>query len=147
MNRSALKGMLSGSILSCLAFLTGYLVFQTYAVVIFQEAGAIHIDPYVSSIALAVLQLIGNLCTTSLSDSLGRKKLLIISLSGSALGLFTFALYTYLRKTGCDVIAFEWVPVVSLSFVVFVASAGVVPLMFLSMVEHIPAKVSQINFI
>lgn len=142
-NRAAVKGMLRGGILSALAYLTGYLVFTTYAVVIFQEAGATNIDPYVASIALAVLQLIGILCTTSLSDTLGRKALLIISLLGSALGLFTFALYSYLRKRGYDVIPFEWVPVISLSFVIFVASAGVVPLMFLSMVEHIPSKVSQ----
>lgn len=141
MNRQAIKGMSTGIILASLAYLTGYLVFTTYAVVIFEEAGASYIDPYVSSITLAVLQLIGNLCTTTFSDTLGRKALLMISLLGSALGMFTFASYSYLRHTGYDVTSFEWVPVVSLSLVIFVASAGVVPMMFLCMVEHIPTKV------
>lgn len=141
MNRRALKGLSIGITLACLAYLTGYLVFTTYAVVIFKEAGSTYIDPYVSSISLAVLQLIGNLCTASLSDSLGRKKLLIISLLGSAIGMYTFALYLYVRFCGYDITTFEWVPVVSLSFVIFISSAGVVPLMFLCMVENVPFKV------
>lgn len=141
-NATALRGLSTGIMLASLAYLTGYLVFTTYAVVIFEEAGASYIDPYIASISLAVLQLIGNLCTTRFSDTLGRKVLLIISLLGSALGMFIFALYVHLRKSGHDMTAFEWIPVVSLSFVIFVASAGVVPLMFLSMVEHIPFKVN-----
>lgn len=82
--------------------------------VVFKEAGATNINPHISSVSLAVLQLIGNLCTTALSDTLGRRKLLIISLLGSAIGTFAFALYCYLRSIGTDVLAFEWVPVVAL---------------------------------
>lgn len=130
-NREAMKGISNGVILASLAYTTGYLVFTTYSVVIFEMAGATHIDPHISSISLAVLQLIGNLCTTSFSDTLGRKALLIISLLGSAFGMLTFAMFSYLRHIGYDLTAFEWVPVISLSFVIFVASAGVVPLMFL----------------
>lgn len=121
--------------------LTGHLAFTTYAAIIFKEAGAKSINPNISSISLAVLQLIGNFCTTALSDILGRKALLILSLLGSAIGMFTFAVYFYLRSVGFDVMAFEWIPVVSLSFAIFSASAGVVPLMFVNMVEHIPSKV------
>lgn len=120
-NRPALMGILNGSILAGLGHLTGYMVFTSYAIVIFKEAGTTNINPHISAISLAVLQLIGNLCSATLSDSLGRRALLISSLLGSAFGMFTFALYCYIRSIGYDVVAFEWVPVISLSFVIFSA--------------------------
>lgn len=140
-NREALIGLLNGCIISSLGFLTGYMVFATYSVNIFQLSGA-SIDPYLSSIAFAFLQMIGNLCTARFSDTLGRKLLLIISYSGAAFGLFTFSVYTYIAHLGYDVADFDWIPVTSLSFVIFIASCGSVPLMFLTMVEQLPPKVS-----
>lgn len=116
-------------------------MFITYAAHIFEQVGASQIDPYISSICIAVVQLIGTLCTTRFSDTLGRKALLITSLLGSAFGMITFATYSYLKHNGYELSAFEWVPVVSLSFVIFIASSGVVPLMFLCTAEGLPAKV------
>lgn len=136
-------GILNGSILASLGYLTGYLAFTTYAVKIFQESGASDINPYYSSIVLALLQLIANLCTATLSDSFGRKKLLIVSLIGSSLGIYCVALFSYLRHLGYTVSSFQWVPVASLSVVIFTASAGVAPLMFIGMVENVPPKVSK----
>lgn len=141
MNRSALKGIFNGIILGSLAPLTGFLIFITYAVHIFETVGVTKIDPYVSSITMAIVQIIGTLCTTSFSDSLGRKALLIVSLLGSAFGLLSFASYSYLKQNEYELSSFEWVPVVSLSFVIFTASAGVIPLMFIGMVEHLTSKV------
>lgn len=134
-------GILYGSVLVVLAFMTGFLVFATYAVVIFKEAGAININPHISAISMATLQLIGNLCTATFSDSLGRKALLIVSLLGSSCGIYTFAFYCYLKSIGFDVTAFEFVPVASLLFAIFSASTGVVPLMYLCIIEHIPSEV------
>lgn len=140
-NRPALIGIFNGSILASLAFLTGYMVFATYSVRIFQTVGT-SIDPYMSSIAFAMLQLMGNLCTAKFSDSLGRRTLLIVSLLGSALGMYSFSLYCYFTHIGYR---FDWIPVTSFLFTIFIASCGVVPLMFLSMVEQIkPYKVSLV---
>lgn len=130
-NRSALKGILNGITIACLAHMTGFLIFISYATLIFEKVGATQIDPAISSISLAILQLVGTLCTTKFSDSLGRKALLIISLLGSAFGMLSFALYSFLKQSGYALTTFQWVPVVSLSFNIFIASAGVVPLMFL----------------
>ncbi|XP_031622987.1 facilitated trehalose transporter Tret1-like isoform X2 [Contarinia nasturtii] len=143
--KHALKGIMNGIILSSLAHLSGFLVFITYAAHIFEQVGASQVDPYISSIAIAVVQLIGTLCTTRFSDSMGRKALLIISLLGSAFGHLSFASYSYLSHNGYELSAFEWVPVVSLSFVIFIASSGVVPLMFLCMAENLPSKVRTIG--
>lgn len=145
-NRASLTAIINGSIISTLAHCSGFLIFITYGAYIFEEAATTHIDPYVSSIVLAILQLVGILCTTKFSDSLGRKALQIISLLGSAFGQLSFALYSYLRHIGYELTAFEWVPVVSLSFVIFIASAGVVPLIFVSSVESLPAKVLLASF-
>lgn len=144
-NRPALIGILNGSILASLAFLTGYMVFATYSVTIFQATGT-SIDPYMSSIAFASLQLIGNLCTASFSDSLGRKTLLIVSLLGSALGLYSFSLYCYLIHNGYRAPEFDWIASTAFLFVIFTSSCGVVPLMFLGMIEQLPLKVWFVRF-
>lgn len=127
--------------LSSVGHLTGFLVFITYAAHIFEQVGASQIDPNISSIAIAVVQLIGTLCTTRFSDTLGRKALLITSLLGTAFGMIVFALYSYLKHNGYTLSAFEWVPVASLSFVIFTASSGAVPLIFLCTAEGLPSKV------
>lgn len=134
-------GILNGSVLAALACMTGYLVFATYAVVIFREAGAKYINPYNSAVLMAMLQLIGNFCTASLSDSIGRKALIVFSLLGSACGMFIFSFYCYLRSIGFNLLDFEFVPVASLFFTVFISSAGVVPLMHIGIVEYMPFQV------
>lgn len=140
-NRPALMGILNGSVLAALACMTGFLVFATYAVVIFEEAGAKYINPYNSAIVMAMLQLIGNFCTASLSDSIGRKTLMVFSLLGAACGMFIFSFHCYLRWIGYDMLDFEFVPIASLFFAAFISSAGVVPLMFVGMVEYMPFQV------
>lgn len=66
-NRDALKGLSNGIILANFAHLTGIFVFVTYAALVFKQVGASQIDPYTSSIAIAIVQIIGNLCTSRLS--------------------------------------------------------------------------------
>lgn len=95
---------------------------------IFEKVVVSKIDPYIASITIAVVQIFGSLMTTQLSDTLGRKFLVMASLLGSAFGLFSLALYSYLNSIGHDVAAYDWMPVVCVSFIIFVASAGVVPL-------------------
>lgn len=112
----------------------------TYAVILFERAGTA-LDPYISSIILAVTVLLGSLSTTFLADRLGRKTLNFISMSGAATGLFSASLYHYLRLNGFDLASFSWIPVVCLSLVTFVVSAGIVPLTTVCSIEYMPAKV------
>lgn len=90
---------------------------------VFYAVGA-DMDPYVSSIMVAVALIFGALLTTYLADKLGRKILNFGSLFGSAIGLFTVSIYHYLNINGYDMSNFHWVPVLSLSFVIFISSAG-----------------------
>lgn len=112
-----------------------------YAILVFQKSGT-DISPTISSVMLFIAQIIGCLCTTGLADKLGRKILLIVSLFGSAIGLSTLALYLYLMENGVDIHLFTWIPVVSLSFAIFIGSAGIIPLASLCTIELLPFKVS-----
>lgn len=121
----------------------GTFVYVSYGVLIFEKTGS-SMDPYRSSIVIAVMQLVGNLCTTQLADTLGRKFLIIVSLIGSAMGNFSIALYMYLQINGHDLSAYPWIPVASISFVMFIASAGILSLYNLYIVESLPTKVSTV---
>lgn len=99
------------------------------------------IDAYVSSILLAVCLILGAFFSTGLADILGRKILNIISLFGSAIGLSVVSLFHYLNRNGYDLSAFAFVPATSLSFVIFISAAGIMPLSMICSVEYLPPKV------
>lgn len=112
----------------------------SYAVMIFQELGTA-MNPHVCSIVLAISMILGSLASTYLADKLGRKFLNVTSLFGSAFGLFSTALYHYFNLNGFDLTYFKWVPVTSLSFVIFISAAGIWGLSLICSVEYLPHKV------
>lgn len=65
----------------------------------------------------------------------------VSSLLGSAAGLFALSLYHYLNLCGNDLSAFVWLPIVSLSTVIFLSAVGIVPLSMVCSVEYLPPKV------
>lgn len=110
---------------------------------IFQQSGT-HIDPHVSTIIMGVLQVLGILGSTTLVEFIGRKKLLIISLAGSTLGLSAMSTYMYLDSLDSfDLSMLHWVPVVSIGSVILISSVGIVPLVFVCIVEMLPSEVSR----
>ncbi|XP_031631805.1 facilitated trehalose transporter Tret1-like isoform X2 [Contarinia nasturtii] len=139
-NRVAMKGLGISIALSIFSQMTAGYTIINYSVTIFQNSGTT-IDPHVSSILLAVALICGPLTATYLADSLGRKRLNFISLMGSAIGQLAVAFYRYLYVNGYDLSAFAWVPVFSLSFVLFISSAGIIPLTVVCSVEYIPSKI------
>lgn len=136
----ARKSILIGIVLTILTQSCGVFVFITYASSIFAESGA-NISIEWSSISLALLQMAGTLLTTRFVETQGRKPLLIFSLVGCMCGLLAMAAYVYCDKLGYDVTAFYWIPVTSLSGVIFVSSVGIVPLALICLVEALPTKV------
>lgn len=115
-----------------------------YAVTTFAKVGT-SIDPYLSSIMLGFAQIAGSLSTTYFADKLGRRKLNLISLMGSACGLFSTALYHYLNLIDIDLSSFVWVPTVSLSLVIFISAAGITPMSYVCSVENLPSDVRFYN--
>lgn len=140
-NRSALKGLGIGIVLTTFAAFSANFPLTSYAVMTFTIVGT-YMDPYLSSIMVAVALILGSLTSSYFADILGRRMLNLISLMGSACGLLATALYHYLNLIGYDLSAFEWIPVFCLSLVIFITSAGIVPLSLICSVEYLPCNVS-----
>lgn len=139
-NGPALKGLAKAISLTTLSTFTANHMLINYSVMVFERAET-PIDPYLQSIFLAFALILGSLSTTYFADILGRKILCIISFLGSAFGLLSLSLYHYLHLKDCDLSAFGWVPVASLSFVIFISAAGVMPLSMICGIEYLPPKV------
>lgn len=132
-------------VLSCMNQFTGCFTFLTYAGSILAKSGST-MNPYTCTIILGVVQIVASLLTTHLADRLGRKSLLIVSLFGTVLGQMSLASFAYLQEREYDLSMFDWVPVTSLSFIIFIGTVGVVPLSSICTVEVLPEKVIW-NFI
>lgn len=119
---------------------SGCFVLLNYSATIFRDSGS-DIDPNTSSIILASIQCIGTYVATILVDKVGRKVLLLVSVSCTTIGLAAMGTYSYLDSLQYDLHQFNWVPVTSLSFVIFIASIGILCLPFIVLAEVLPSKV------
>lgn len=119
---------------------SGTFAIMNYTATIFHESGS-DLSPNTSSIIVAVIQLLGTYVSIVLVDKSGRKILLIISAAGTSLGLVVLGTYSYLSKNGYDVTGFGMVPILSLSFVIFIASIGIITLPFVVIAEVLPTKI------
>lgn len=140
-NRCAMKGILIGITLVAISHSTGHYMLTTYAVMIFKIVDSPLLTPYMASILLAVALILGSLTTHLLADILGRRILIMTSLVGSAIGLFAMAIYDYLKLSNYNLSSFSYIPVMSLSFVIFISSAGIIPLSVLVCIENLSPKV------
>lgn len=113
---------------------------MTYAVQIFELSGA-HFSPSISSMILAIVQIIGTIVAAYLVDRLGRKILMTTSLIGCTAGLSAMTVFLYLSDHGFDLHYFSWVPVTSLAVVILISNVGVIPLSMIYLTETMPLKV------
>lgn len=135
-----MKGIWIGIALTTFSQLTCAFAITTYAATTLEKVGIL-IDPDECAVILALALIAGSLVTTYLADIIGRKALNLVSLLGSAFGLLSTALFHYLNLNGFNLTSYIWVPVVSLSFVIFISSAGIVPLSMICSIENLPPKV------
>lgn len=142
-SQAAVRGLTIGAAMAWFLQLSGCFIIINYSSLVFLRSDHI-IDPQIASIILGVVQIFGGLLSTSLSDNFGRKFLLILSLMGSAFGLFGLSLYLYFDHIGYDLSQFSSLPLVLLSFVIFTSCAGIAPLSNVCTVENLPPKVNII---
>ncbi len=138
--REARIGLLKGFSLISLSIFCGSPVIMSYAGIIFKDSGS-KLDPNLSSIIMISIKLIATIISTSLIDNIGRRILLIFSSIGTTIGLSLMGAYTYLSYNRYDLDGFDWVPVTCISFSVFMAHIGLVPLVFVVLMEVLPVKV------
>lgn len=135
----ARDSLVQAMIFPLLNILSGAFIFLTYGTNIIEKSGT-HLSPEVASISLAVVQLFGTFLTAKLVDTKGRKFLLVLSMSGCALGHAVMVAYLYLHQSGVDTSLFHWTPVICMGFIILIASIGIVPLTLICLVECFPVK-------
>jgi SP family facilitated glucose transporter-like MFS transporter 8 len=115
----------------------GVFAMLNFTATIFKESGS-NLSPNISSIIVGGIQIIGSMLPTLLVDRLGRKMMMGISAFGTSIGLSIYGVYTLLKAEGINVEAFNWIPLVVFSFVIFIANLGVLtlPFMIVSEISH-----------
>lgn len=120
--------------------LSGSYTISNYAATIFKETGS-SIDANVSSIVMGIVQVCGNYMSSQLIDRAGRKTLLLVSTAGAAISQAITGTYIFLGKSGYDVSAFNLLPVMSISFFIFINAIGILSVPYVVLAEVMPQKV------
>lgn len=134
------KAFLVGITLMAVSELSGSFTIVNFAGPMFKASGST-VDPNFSSFCLGGIQILGTLATLCLIDKMGRRILLIVSTVGVALGTFVVGMYSLFYSEGYYVKPFDFTPVVSLSFTIFVACIGIIPIPYILAAELFPPKV------
>lgn len=143
-SRAVLKGLCIGPTLMAISQFSGTFTISSYAAIIFKATGST-IEPNLSAIIMGSVQICGTYFASLLIDRLGRKMLLLISTCGTTLGLVITGTYAYLSENGHNVEGLNFLPVVSLSFVIFVAAIGIIPVPYVLVNEIFPRKVNCLH--
>lgn len=140
LNRATVKGLIISMSLSWFLGTTGIYTIMNYASFLFEQTGSI-LDVNVSAIILGVALIIGGLVSTQLGDTFGRKIMIAVSLLGTIFALAALTVYSLLRHNNYEVSNFLWLPLASLSFLIFITSAGILALFSTCAVENFTPKV------
>lgn len=128
-------------ILMCAHELSGVFTMTNYASMIFAKCGST-ISPGISSIIVGGIQVVGSYTSTLFVDRLGRKMLMVFSFAGSAICHTILGTFIYIStQTTVDISAYNWMPVVSFSSMIFIAACGAIPVPFVIIAEILPDKV------
>ncbi|XP_033164260.1 facilitated trehalose transporter Tret1-2 homolog isoform X3 [Drosophila mauritiana] len=119
--------------------MSGSFAIFNYSSTIFEQLGS-RMEPNLCGIFLGVVQIFGLISAVLLVDRVGRRLLLIPSLAGMGLAelgvglLKSFASQDFLHNNG-------WIALTLMGIVSFTASAGIVALTFVIIVELLPFKI------
>lgn len=108
------------------------------------ETAQMDLDIYVATVAVGLIQMVGSVVSILSVDRFGRRALLMFSAGGTGVCLFAFGAYFYLLarpEYGGLVKQLQWLPLVSVCGVIFVASCAVSSLPFFIISELMPLKV------
>uniref|UniRef100_A0A336M068 CSON013480 protein n=1 Tax=Culicoides sonorensis TaxID=179676 RepID=A0A336M068_CULSO len=139
-NVSSRNGFKLGfTLMSCCCF-SGVFTVLNYTDKIFIEAGS-NLTPAISSIIVASIQLAGSYLATVIVEKTGRRILIICSTYGSAGCLTVMGAHSFLKDIGVDVSAFNWIPLLCLSLLVFIAANGATTVSFIIIGEIFTQKI------
>lgn len=133
------KGVILSLIIITFPMVSGTIVFVNYSAKIFHEVSS-NLSPIVSSMIVALIQLIGSYIATLLVEKTGRKILLIVSSIGSFLSLTVMGSYYYLKDIQVDISQFTYTPLLSFSVLVLFTAVGLSTVPFVVIAELVPER-------
>ncbi|CAG9862289.1 unnamed protein product [Phyllotreta striolata] len=131
-NRSSRNGFLICCILTLLPFSSGIPSVMSYLHTIFKEA---QIDTFYSTLAVGSLHIFCYLTASILVEKMGRKVLLLLSISATTVPLLILSVYFYLIDIGAPIVDdLKWVPAAGVLLLILTATTGMctVPLVYLN---------------
>ncbi|XP_062125159.1 facilitated trehalose transporter Tret1-like [Drosophila sulfurigaster albostrigata] len=123
--------------------LSGSFALFNYTSHIFGELET-QIEPNTCTIIVGAAQVVGILCAVALVDRLGRRVMLLTSMGCMGLGELGIGLLSSLAPKEF-LAANNWLSLLLMCFVAFIASVGVIPLIFIIIIENLPAKIRSIG--
>lgn len=141
--KPALKAFAAATVLSAGYQFSGVFSFINYMSDIFKESGSI-LDVNTSTIIIGAVQILGSYTSTIFVDTLGRRILMLISTLGTSLGCIVFGIFTYYAQQ-YDLSNFNWLPLVLMILIIYLANVGLIGLFFVVLVELFPVKVRKLE--
>lgn len=135
----ARRGIAIGMGLVSINILSGVFAIINYTGNIFEISGT-SLTPNVAAIIVSSAQILGTYSSTLIVDHIKRRTLLILTSCGATLGFAVLGSSTYLLYF-YKFPEISWLPVASLSFTIFIASMGYIPLTFVVLAEVLPRKI------
>ncbi|XP_050357602.1 facilitated trehalose transporter Tret1-like isoform X2 [Nymphalis io] len=135
-NRMFLKSVSLGFLVAGGAQLVGFNAVSFYLQTIL-ESTKTSVKSEIASVIIGVIQVLASFCTTLIMNKFGRRSILMTSLSGMFVGML--GLGTFFKISGAEgyeIIGFmNYLPIISLIFVIFCYSAGIGSLLWLVIAE------------
>ncbi|EDW85306.1 uncharacterized protein Dwil_GK18459 [Drosophila willistoni] len=142
LTKPALKGFASAMVLTLGHQCSGIFSFVNYMSTVFAASGSVF-DVNTCTIIIGVFQIIGVYTSTMCVDIIGRRILMLISTFGIGLGCILFGFFTYYAQQ-YDLSRWNWIPLVLMIILVYLANVGLNGLIFLVLVELFPAKIRSL---
>ncbi|XP_068623117.1 facilitated trehalose transporter Tret1-like [Battus philenor] len=98
----------------------------TYYLQTILESTKTNVMPEIASVVLSLVQVLAAMCSALINDRIKRRNILIYSLGGVFVGLVALGAFFKIKDTRQEVTGFlNYLPIISLIFVIFCYSAGI----------------------
>ncbi|XP_014277108.1 facilitated trehalose transporter Tret1 [Halyomorpha halys] len=132
-------------IICFIKYLNGITAILAYATQTFSEASNGFLEDHELTIGLGVLLIVTTFGAAFISDSVGRRPLIIYSTLASVVCNIISGTYYFLNQQGYDVSAYSWVPFVSVTAFCTISNIGLGPLMQTIQAEYFPSHTRGIG--
>lgn len=133
----AMKAIFYGIIMIICHQTSGLMAFVGYSADIFRESGS-SLSPNISAIIVGILLIIGSFISIVLIDKFPRKSLYMSTTIGNIIGLVAMGLYEFSKRVQGSSDSWKFLPILSLSTVIFASTTGRLPLTYIIIAEIQP---------